>query len=379
LPKERILIVDDEPAILLLTTNALTKEEYDVRGTNSGHEALGIIERESFDLLLIDVLMPDINGLELLQRAREFDPNVTAVIMTGYSTVDITLESLKVGAQSFLAKPFTAQELRAAVKSALEKGNLAKENIRLRALLPLFEVSKALMSKLEVHELFNLIVQTAALETGADRVSLMLINEAAQELTIKAAIGLSQQIVDATKSKIEEGIAGWVAKTRKPLILNEETKTNRYLKEQMRQTGVVSALCVPLVVKRKTIGVLNAGKTVGERPFTQSDLELLSILAGQAAIAIENATLFGSIKTHQLRLEELLTQLTNAQENERRKLSSEIHDSVAQLMINASYSAQTCIQMASVPNVVEKGIGISYPIGKPNKNKGGYTDGERIP
>lgn len=347
MPKEKILIVDDEPSILHLTMDVLTKEGYDVRGTNYSGEALEIIEKERFDLLLIDVVMPDINGLELLQRAREFDPNVTAVIMTGYSTVDITVESLKAGAQSFLAKPFTVQELRAATKSALEKSRLVKENTRLRVLMPLFEVSRALMSKVKLSELFNLIVQTTALETGADRVSLMLIEEAAQELTVKRAIGLSQQIVGIAKQKIEEGIAGWVAKTGKPLILNEEAKASHYLKGKMRQTGVVSALCVPLIVKGKIIGVLNAGKTIGEKPFARSDLELLSILAGQAATAIENARLFGSIKTQQLRLEELLTQLTNAQENERRKLSSEIHDSVAQLMISASYSAQTCAVLLS--------------------------------
>jgi len=345
LPKERILIVDDEPSILQLTMDVLTKEGYDVRGANSSREALEIIEKESFDLLLIDVVMPDINGLELLQTVREFDLDVAAIIMTGYGTVDVTTESLKAGAQSFLAKPFTVQELRAATKSALEKARLTRENARLRALMPLFEVSRALMSKAKLRELFDLIVQTAALETSADRISLMLIDEAAQELTIKMAIGLSQQIVSIAKQKIGEGVAGWVAKTGKPLILNEEARASRYLKEELRQTGVVSALCVPLVAKGKVLGVLNAGKTTAEKPFTQSDLELLSVLAGQAATAIENAMLIESIKTQQLRLEELLIQLTNAQENERRKLSSEIHDSVAQSMISASYHAQACIQM----------------------------------
>lgn len=91
MPKEKILIVDDEPSILHLTMDVLTKEGYAVKGASSGREALETVEGEKFDLLLTDIVMPDMDGLELLQRAREVHPDITAVIMTGYGTVDITL------------------------------------------------------------------------------------------------------------------------------------------------------------------------------------------------------------------------------------------------------------------------------------------------
>jgi len=347
LPRKKILIVDDEPSILHLTADVLAKEGYAVKGAGSGHDALEMVEREKFDLLLTDVVMPDMDGLELLRRAREVDPSIAAVVMTGYGTVDITIESLKAGVQSFLIKPFSVQELRATTKEALERSLLTEENARLKALMPLFEVSKALISEVKLDKLFNLVVQTAALETGADGVSLMLLDEATQELAIKAAIGLPRKVVTTAREKMGEGIAGWVAKTGKPLILDEQTKVSPHLKEIMRQTGIISALSVPLKVKDKVVGVLNSSKMVGESPFTQGDLEVLSILAGQAAIAIENARLFQSVKTQQIRLEQLLTQLLNAQEDERRKLSAEIHDGVAQLMVSASYHAQSCDALLS--------------------------------
>jgi signal transduction histidine kinase len=342
MPKEEILIVDDEPAILRLTMGALSKAGYIVKSASSGHDALGMLKGENLDLLLVDVVMPDMDGLELLRRAREVAPDITAVIMTGYGTADIAVASLKAGAQSFLAKPFGIEELKATIREALERSRLTKENARLKALMPLFDMTKALVLEVEPDKLFNLIVQTAALETGADRAYLMLLDEATQELAIKAAVGLSQETAIATREKIGEGIAGRVAKTGKSLILGEGARVSPRLKEAMKQAGVISVLCVPLKVKDRVIGVLNSSKVIGESPFTQGDLEVLSILAGQATSAVENAYLFQSVKDQRIRLGQLLTQLLNAQESERRRLSAEIHDSVAQWMIGASHLVQTC-------------------------------------
>ena len=119
------------------------------------------------------------------------------------------------------------------------------------------------------------------------------------------------------------------------------------MRETLIETEDISALCVPLTVKDNVFGVLNCSKMTTESLFTQSDLELVSILAGQAATASENARLFQSVEAQQIRLEQLLTQLVNAQESERNKLSAEIHDSIAQLMISASYHAQSCAALLS--------------------------------
>lgn len=241
-----------------------------------------------------------------------------------------------------------------------EKSRLAKENMRLKALKPLFEVSKELISEVKPEKLFNLIIQTISLETKADRVSLMLLDKATQELAIQAAVGLPQEIIDNATEKIGEGIAGSVAKTGKPLILDDKRKLSRPLKKAMRRTGVLSALCVPLIVKGKVIGILNSSKTSAESRFTESDLELLSILAGEAAIAIENAKLFSNTKAQQVRLEQLLARLLNVQEDERRRISAEIHDSVAQWMVNTSYHIQTCSALLSESRIDEANDEISH-------------------
>jgi signal transduction histidine kinase len=214
---------------------------------------------------------------------------------------------------------------------------IADEDLRLKLLMPLFELSNALMSEVNLERLLTLVVEIVSHETRADRVSLMLLDESGRELAIKAAVGLPPDVVRTAVEKVGHGIAGSVAKSGKPILLNGEVEH----KGRAVSGRTSSALCVPLAVGGRVIGVLNSSKTGEESRFTQSDLQLLSILAGQAAIAIENARLFQSVEVQQARLEELLRELLKAQEEERERISAEIHDSVAQWMVSASYHAQS--------------------------------------
>jgi len=166
----------------------------------------------------------------------------------------------------------------------------------------------------------------------------MLLDESGEELVAKAALGPSGRIQNG-KERVGEGLAGWVAKTAAPLMLTEKTKSEPRLRKVMTEMGASSVLCLPLVVKGRVIGVLRSSKTKGA-PFCCSDLEFLSILCGQAAIAIENARLFSGVKAHQIRAEQLLKQATLAQEDERQRISLEIHDGAAQWMVAASYRIQ---------------------------------------
>jgi signal transduction histidine kinase len=139
---ERILVVDDEPSVLDVCARALTRHGYEVRAARGGAEALALLGAETFELLLTDVKMPDIDGLELLRRVRALDPQVAIVVLTGHGTVDIAVESIRLGVRGFVIKPFTLQELAEVIADALEKTRQVQEYIHLRTLLPLFEARK---------------------------------------------------------------------------------------------------------------------------------------------------------------------------------------------------------------------------------------------
>ena len=140
--KEKILIVDDEKDVLDLCKRILETQGYNVKSTHNGYEAIDIAHNEDFDLLLTDIKMPGMSGLEIAQMLKESDPGIICVTMTGFSTMDMAINALKLGIDEFILKPFTPKELIIAVANALEKERLRIENFRLSSLIPLFELNK---------------------------------------------------------------------------------------------------------------------------------------------------------------------------------------------------------------------------------------------
>ncbi|MEJ2211543.1 MAG: response regulator [Anaerolineae bacterium] len=186
---ERILVVDDEPQIVRLCVQILGEMGYDVSGTEDGLAALDDLKDDPVDLLLVDIKMPQIDGLSLLRRAREIDPNLAAVIITGYATMDRAIEALRSGARGFVMKPFGMQDLALAVEEALARRRLEQERLRLQAQLPVLEVSQALMSEGDPISLAAQILEVVVRQTGAERALVVLPRAAGQELRVVASAG----------------------------------------------------------------------------------------------------------------------------------------------------------------------------------------------
>ncbi|MCU0239476.1 MAG: sigma-54 dependent transcriptional regulator [Pyrinomonadaceae bacterium] len=123
-----LLIVDDEQSYRQLLALVFEGEGHRVRTATNGFEALQMLQDEASDLIISDVKMPDIDGIELLRSVREFLPDVGVVMMTAFATVDTAREAFKLGADDFIQKPFDVEELKLIVKKALEKQELITEN-----------------------------------------------------------------------------------------------------------------------------------------------------------------------------------------------------------------------------------------------------------
>ncbi|MGA2118085.1 MAG: sigma-54 dependent transcriptional regulator [Bryobacteraceae bacterium] len=130
--KGRILIVDDELVVRDSLGKWFTSEGYSARPTGSGREALEVLAQSEFDIALIDIKMPGMDGMELQARLKEADPNLTVVIMTGYASVDTAVEALKRGAYDYITKPVDPDELSHLVAKALEHKRAHMEVARLR-------------------------------------------------------------------------------------------------------------------------------------------------------------------------------------------------------------------------------------------------------
>ena len=153
---ERILVIDDEPNVIRFCQRALEKQGFELKGALSGEEGLQLLKGGGFDLTLLDVKLPGRDGLDVLSTIQEVDPEMAVIIITGHGTMKVAVRALRSGAQDFLLKPFTPEEFVASVQKVLEKRRLLQENLRLKARLPILEISKALISEMNLERLAQL-------------------------------------------------------------------------------------------------------------------------------------------------------------------------------------------------------------------------------
>jgi DNA-binding NtrC family response regulator len=140
----RLLVVDDEPIALRNLERVLSKEGYDVSTASSGASALRQLRQSAFDLVLTDLRMEKVDGMQVLKRCKESDPDVEVILITGYAAIETAIEAMKHGAYHYLAKPFKLDEVRKVVAEAAEKVALKRENRRLR------EVADAAQDRVEI-------------------------------------------------------------------------------------------------------------------------------------------------------------------------------------------------------------------------------------
>ncbi len=130
--KKRILIVDDEEIVVRSCLRILATEEYDIAVASNGLEALAKINDEDFDMVILDIMMPKMNGIEVLQRVKESHPDIDVIMITGLNEIDTAVKAMKLGAFDYLPKPFNPEELELVVKRAFERRQLLQENVNLK-------------------------------------------------------------------------------------------------------------------------------------------------------------------------------------------------------------------------------------------------------
>ena len=146
--RPRVLIVDDEKFIRDILADFLGMEGYVVRTAEDGQAALNELNQAHYDLVISDLKMPRMGGIELLEQIGTAAPNALTVIMTGFGTVETAIDAMKRGAYDYILKPFKVEEVIHVVQRGLEKQRLAAENLRLKEALSLYKVSEATISRI---------------------------------------------------------------------------------------------------------------------------------------------------------------------------------------------------------------------------------------
>jgi DNA-binding NtrC family response regulator len=158
----QVLVVDDEKIMQDSLSRILTKEGYEIKTASSGEEAVEKFDCESFDIVLLDIKMPGIGGIETLRRLKEMDPAITILIVTGYPSIDSAVRAIKLGAYDYITKPFTPDVLRVAINRALERKSLLTENLQLRRQLKAKNEADVIVGQSEVmRNIYELVRRTA--------------------------------------------------------------------------------------------------------------------------------------------------------------------------------------------------------------------------
>jgi len=303
----RILVVDDEKKMCESLQTLLSKVGYEVTTVEKSEEALKKIKKDHFDLVITDIKMPRVDGLDILKAARRKDEDALVILMTGYASLESAISAINQGAYDYLMKPIEFPELKLTIQRALEKRRAGKDRIKLlnelkkknlelkkkvAELDALYKAGMSLSTTEDLKVLLNKIVSLATKVIEAKSGSIMLIQRTENVLTIEAAIGLSPDIVKHTRLELGSSIAGYVAQKGTPLIVEDIKKDPRFSRLRKKHYVTRSLLCVPLKVKDKILGVINLSDKKTDGPFTKNDLRLLTTFASQAAIAIDDAEHF---------------------------------------------------------------------------------------
>lgn len=279
-----VLVIDDDHDFRSVVCDELAHAGYAVSEANGGREGVRQLEQGDVDVVLLDVQMPDLNGREVLRAARHAGVRSEVVVMTAYPQLETAMECLRAGVFDLLEKPVAPKTLLATLGHAVDRG-------RLQRTTALYQASAAILGVHNPEDLPQLIVETAMKALEADDASLM-IPDGTGALTLAYSKGLPREVRRATRVALGEGVAGRVAQDRQPaLLLGAPSDLPRFAGVRGDPDRVRSSIVIPLATADHLVGVLNLNRAQGRKPFREADLELASIFASQALLALENVDL----------------------------------------------------------------------------------------
>jgi len=303
---ERILVVDDNAEFLsLLSEDILPQFGYETLPAATGNDALSLLVDEELDLVLLDVQLPDISGLEVLQELQRRQLEIPVVVMTAYGSESIAVEAFRLGAKDYLIKPFDTNLALATIERQLDQVRLQREKERLsrelerarldleqrlRELTVLFGVGKSVTSLLELNKVLQRVVEAAVFITKAEEGALWLLEPDTDGLLLRAEKGLEQGRARVVELAIEDSLIGQVFRDPSPLRI--ATRSDENPLKLSTDYLARALLAVPMLTKGRSIGVLSVANRTHGSEFTVNNEAMLQALADFAAIAIENAQVY---------------------------------------------------------------------------------------
>jgi signal transduction histidine kinase len=270
---ERVLLVDDDRELLALERAILSSESLEIAAVTDGSAALQQLRGTTYDLVVTDLTMPGLHGLDLLQGVLDADPDAVVIVCSSHSRLDIAVECLRAGAYDFVAKPFTPALLTAAVRRGLQ-------HRRLRLATSLYRASQAMLEATDPTTLADAMLVDAMRVLQAS--SALFLNRKSPDdpLTVHRAAGMP------TDPGIRDAL----------ISLSPQVEHDRDPMRLAGGDGRPHAAAFPLAAGPRNLGVLWVLRSHRRRPYDGRDLERGAVFAAQAGLALDNRRLVSELE-----------------------------------------------------------------------------------
>ncbi len=319
-PQPRILVVDDEPHVVQIFQDLLAQRGYEVVSSQNGDDAIVKVTTGSFDLVLTDINLPGVDGLEVVRAAKAADKDTCVILITGYASTTTAIDALRQGAYDYITKPFDLWETAKAIDRGLESRFLVIENRRLvtrleeanrelqhheqilsrmvkeatQRITALYEAGKEISTSLSRQATLDVIVNQVTKLAGAEAGMVFLYDTHTGDYAAEAGVGVPAENLRHYRFGIGVGLHGQAVRNASPVRCASVPETVG-VEEFLSELEISTALVVPLLTNENVLGTITALRRDG-RPFTPDDQELLTMFASQASIAVTNAILYERTK-----------------------------------------------------------------------------------
>ena len=340
MPDASVIIIDDEVGIVRLCTRLLERVNFRVTGVNSPSDGIKILQQEQFDLLLVDIRMPEMDGFKVIEQARLMQPDIAVVIMTGFGTLETAIRALRQGADGLILKPFEkSEDLVTTVREALRERQQKQEVARLRAIRPLLSVTESLFSETRYDVLLDQVLTAILGHLRCQNAAIYHRPTGESFVELVKVIGKS---FPSEHARAKGGVIGRADHWNIPIWLNRDGPGESELKEALEAYAFSAVVCVP-VDRDDGKYVFAAARNEGEPGFELVDVEMFGLLARQADIALENARLYKELREYVRQIERSQRALIQA---EKMSAVGRLTASFAHEINNPLQAVQNCLHLS---------------------------------
>jgi len=286
---EKIIVVDDEQSVLDVISEVIENAGFEVTTFTESRRAIEALENNSFDILITDLKMPDIDGIQLTKKKKKVSPEIEIIIITGYASLETALDAVKSDVYNYILKPFNVTDILLTIQKAADSIRLRRLNQKLNKkvekalsdLTILHEVSKIINSSDQISEVLNFALGLIETSIELNMITVMLYDEKTEEFFIEKAIGFSDDSIKNFRIRLNNDIIGQAIKLNETVNISSFENDESYKKSVSDEDKekIDSFIAIPLNAQGQIVGLLTVHQ-IDSKDFEEYDkIKLLEVMS----------------------------------------------------------------------------------------------------